>query len=138
MKTRSFHVESKERSRCTTHGSYGHSRERTPRIAVLAEDVPDAGAVPQAYVRRQSPVRMDDHKARVVLELGSEIDGTDEELGLLAGRPPRPKPKCLVERAQSLEEVAAEENGVRVGAVPDVVACYALAHACPVRGGATD
>jgi glycosyltransferase involved in cell wall biosynthesis len=101
-----------------------HRRHRAGRVPMLAEQVADAGAVAcadDASGTHLGPVR--DDELRVVPDPRARIDGADEVVDLLAGRPRRAgaQAELLVEWTEALDQRPAQEERVGDRAVPEVV-----------------
>jgi hypothetical protein len=73
-----------------------HPRDRGRWVAVLAEDVADAPAVPGSNrshdIGARRPILVDDGQLGVVLDPGARTHGANEVVDLLARRPMRWSP----------------------------------------------
>ncbi len=103
-----------------------HAGGRARPVPVAAENPADAGAVPEPdrpqLIGRVALHRVRDDERRVVLDPRARAQRADHVLDLLARRPERPRaePEPLVEGSDALDELAAEEDGERDHAVPEV------------------
>src|SRR5919197_5831718 len=101
--------------------THEHPRDDTWRIAVLAEDVPEARAVASPEGREVHVLRgMSDDEGGVVVDARAQVERADQVVDLLARR--SRQAERLVERTDALDHRAAQEDRERDRAVPQVLA----------------
>src|SRR5438105_5650122 len=100
--------------------THQHAPDDRRGIPVLAEDVADARTVTRTD-RGEIDVlgRVLDDERGVVLDARACLECADQIVDLLAGRRRQPEP--LVEGADSLDYLPAEEDRERDGAIPEIV-----------------
>lgn len=127
MEARAGDVSTPESQRRSANRPHRHAREGRQRVAVLAQEVAQACAVPVA--ERDQPLRrvglqlVGDREGRVVLDPRTPAHRTQHVVDLLARRPGSScaEPERFVEAANLFDHLPAKEDGERDRPVPEVV-----------------